>query len=132
MIRIDVTSVFVDDQDRALKFYTHVLGFVTKRDITLGEARWLTVVSQAAPDGVELLLEPTSNPIAKTYQQAVFEAGIPATTFAVDDIQKEFERLTALGVLFSMEPTPMGPVITAVLDDACGNFIGLHQVAQQE
>lgn len=128
MIKISVTSVFVEDQEKALRFYTDVLGFLAKRDIPAGDARWLTVVSPAEPDGVELLLEPNGNPIATTYQRALHEAGIPATTFAVDDIQAEFERLTKLGVTFTTEPTPSGPVITAVIDDTCGNLIGLHQV----
>jgi len=128
MIRITVTSVFVDDQDKALKFYTEVLGFVKKRDIPLGEARWLTVVSPAEPDGVELLLEPNDNPVTKPFQQGVYEQGIPATTFGVDDLQVEHERLTALGVAFTGEPTEMGGVRSAVLDDTCGNLIGLHQV----
>lgn len=128
MIKITVTSVFVDDQDKAQKFYTEVLGFVLKRDIPVGGAKWLTVVSLAAPDGVELLLEPNASPVAKAYQQGVFEAGITATTFGTDDIQAEYERLKARGVVFTMPPTQMGPVTSATFDDTCGNLIGLHQV----
>jgi catechol 2,3-dioxygenase-like lactoylglutathione lyase family enzyme len=129
MIRIAVTSVFVDDQSKALTFYTEVLGFEKKNDIPLGGAdRWLTVASPAGPEGVELLLEPNGNPIAKTYQQALYEAGIPATTFATDDIRAEYARMTELGVVFTMEPTRSGPVTSAVFDDTCGNLIGLTQV----
>jgi predicted enzyme related to lactoylglutathione lyase len=131
VIRITVSSVFVDDQDKALKFYTEVLGFAKKRDIPLGEARWLTVVSPADPDGVELLLEPNDNPVTKPFQEGVYKQGIPATTFAVDDLQAEYERLKALGVAFTVEPTAMGEVMNAVLDDTCGNLIGLHQVIAQ-
>jgi len=127
MIRIAVTSVFVEDQSKALTFYTEVLGFEKKTDIPLGEARWLTVASPAGPDGVELLLEPNAGPIAKTYQQALFEAGIPATTFAADDIHAEYARMTALGVVFTMAPTQQGPVTQAVFDDTCGNLIGLFE-----
>lgn len=128
MIKIAVASVFVDDQDKALRFYTEVLGFEKKQEVPLGEARWLTVASPEGPEGVELLLEPNSNPIAQTYQRSLHEAGIPATTFACDDIHKEYDRLTALGVRFTMEPTRTGTVTSAVLDDTCGNLIGLHQV----
>ena len=126
-MRITVTSVFVADQDRALAFYTDVLGFLKKTEIPLGEAKWLTVVSPEAPDGVELLLEPVGNPAARIYQKAIFEQGIPATTFAVDDVQKEYERLAARGVRFTMKPTKAGPATLAVFDDACGNLIQLHQ-----
>jgi predicted enzyme related to lactoylglutathione lyase len=128
MIKIAVASVFVDDQSKALAFYTEVLGFEKKQDIPLGEARWLTVASPAGPDGVELLLEPNGNPIAKTYQQALFESGTPATMFAVDDIHAEWARMKELGVVFTMEPTAMGPVTSAVFDDTCGNLINLTQV----
>jgi catechol 2,3-dioxygenase-like lactoylglutathione lyase family enzyme len=126
-LRITVTSVFVHDQDKALAFYTEVLGFRKKTEIPLGEAKWLTVVSPEAPDGVELLLEPNSNPAAKTYQKAIFDQGIPATTFAVDDIEREYERLTGRGVRFTMKPTKAGPATLAVFDDTCGNLIQLHQ-----
>ena len=129
MLRIVVTSVFVEDQNKALSFYTDVLGFVKKTDIPLGEARWITVASAADPDGVELLLEPNSNPVAKTYQQGVKDQGIPLTSFAVEDVQAEYERLVGLGVQFTQEPMEMGPVKTAVLDDTCGNLIQIAQVA---
>lgn len=122
-MRINVTSVFVDDQDKALAFYTDVLGFVAKTDLPAGEHRWLTVVSPEAPDGVELVLEPNAHPAAQAYQQALVADGIPATSFAVDDVQAEFDRLTARGVSFVQPPTPMGPVTTAVFDDTCGNLI---------
>lgn len=128
MIKIAVASVFVEDQSKALAFYTEVLGFEKRQDIPLGDARWLTVASPAGPDGVELLLEPNGNPIAKTYQQGLFEAGIPATTFAVDDIHAEYARMTRLGVVFTGEPVQAGPVTSAVFDDTCGNLVGLHQV----
>ena len=129
MLRIVVTSVFVEDQNKALSFYTDVLGFVKKTDIPLGEARWITVASAADPDGVELLLEPNSNPVAKTYQQGVKDQGIPLTSFAVEDVQAEYERLVGLGVQFTQEPMEMGPVKTAVFDDTCGNLIQIAQVA---
>lgn len=128
MIRIAVTSVFVVDQDKALEFYTQVLGFVEKQNIPMGEAKWVTVASAADPSGIELLLEPSNNPIARTYQQAVFDEGIPATSFAVDDLETEYARLKRLGVRFTQEPTSMGPVSVAVLDDTCGNLIQLAQM----
>ena len=118
----------VDDQDKALKFYTGILGFVKKTEIPLGEHRWLTVVSKEEPDGVELLLEPMGFAPSKIYQKALYEAGIPLTAFHVDDIQKEFERLEKLGVKFSMKPTNMGPATLAVFDDTCGNNIQIVQV----
>ncbi len=127
-LKITVTSVFVDDQDKALKFYTEILGFVKKRDIRVGKFNWLTVVSPEAPDGTELLLEPNDNPAAKTYQKAIFEQGVTARTFASKDVQKEYERMTKLGVKFTMKPTKTGPATVAVLDDTCGNLIQLHQV----
>jgi predicted enzyme related to lactoylglutathione lyase len=127
MLRIVVTSVFVEDQNKALAFYTEVLGFVRKTDIPLGEARWITVASAADPDGVELLLEPNGNPVAKAYQEGVKAQGIPVTSFAVDDLRAEYDRLVALGVQFTQEPMEMGPVRTAVLDDTCGNLIQLAQ-----
>ncbi|HZS09066.1 MAG TPA: VOC family protein [Blastocatellia bacterium] len=127
-MKIKLTSVLVDDQEKALKFYTEVLGFVKKNDIPLGEARWLTVVSPEGPDDIELLLEPNSNPAASTFQIAIFEQGIPLTAFAVDDIQKEYERMKGLGVAFRSEPTKMGPATVAVFDDTCGNLIQLYQV----
>jgi catechol 2,3-dioxygenase-like lactoylglutathione lyase family enzyme len=122
-MKIKLTSVFVDNQDRALKFYTDVLGFVKKSDVPVGEFKWLTVVSPEEPNGVELLLEPNDNPAAKTFQKAIFEQGIPTTSFAVEDVQKEYERLKKLGVVFKTEPTDSGPVIIAILNDTCGNLI---------
>jgi len=122
-MRINLTSVWVDDQAKALSFYTDVLGFVKKNDVPTGAHRWLTVVSPEAPDGVELLLEPDEHPAAKPLKEALVADGIPFTSFAVDDVQKEYERLTGLGVRFTQEPTQMGPVTTAVLDDTCGNLI---------
>ena len=122
-IRITVTSVLVDHQDKALKFYTDVLGFVKKHDIDLGAARWLTVVSPQEPDGVELLLEPDEHPAARPFKEALVSDGVPFTSFAVEDVNAEFDRLRSLGVLFTQEPTDMGPTRTAVLDDTCGNLI---------
>ena len=122
-MRINLASILVDDQEKALRFYTEVLGFVKKTDVPTGAHRWLTVVSPEAPDGVELLLEPEEHPAARPWKQALVSDGIPYTSFAVDDVQKEFERLSALGVTFTQEPTEMGPVTTAVLDDTCGNLI---------
>ena len=118
----------VDNQDKALQFYTEVLGFVKKTDIPLGEHKWLTVVSKEEQDGVELLLEPMGFEPAKVFQKALFDAGIPWTAFHVDDIEKEYERLKNLGVAFSMAPTQMGPAKLAVLNDTCGNNIQLVQV----
>ena len=123
MLRINITSVFVDDQAKALAFYTDVLGFVKKTDVPAGGARWLTVVSTAAPDGVELLLEPDGHPAAKPFKEALVADGIPFTSFAVEDVQAEFERLSASGVRFVQDPTDLGPVVTAVFDDTCGNLI---------
>ena len=123
MLRINVTSVFVDDQDKALAFYTEKLGFVPKTDQPAGQFRWLTVVSPADPDGVELLLEPNEHPAAKAYQQALLEDGIPATSFQVDDVDRAHTELTERGVHFVQQPTSMGPVTTAILDDTCGNLI---------
>ncbi len=127
-MKIKLNSVFVNDQDKALEFYTHVLGFVKKADMPAGEFRWLTVVSPEGPDDIELVLEPNENPAAKTYQAAIFEAGIPATSFAVEDIRKEYERMKQRGVVFATEPTNMGGVTVAVFDDTCGNLIQLYQV----
>jgi catechol 2,3-dioxygenase-like lactoylglutathione lyase family enzyme len=126
-MRIKLSSVFVDDQDKALKFYTEVLGFVKKTDIPVGQYKWLTVVSPEEPDGTELLLEPSDNPATKTFKKAIFEQGIPLTAFAVEDVQKEYERLKKLGVRFTMEPTKTGPTTVAVFDDTCGNFIQIYQ-----
>lgn len=126
-MRIVVTSVLVDDQEKALRFYTDILGFVKKADIPVGEARWLTVASPQDPDGTELLLEPDAHPAAGPFKAALVEDGIPYTSFAVDDVQAEFQRLQALGVVFTQEPVSMGPVTTAVLDDTCGNLIQIAQ-----
>ncbi|MFG3506885.1 VOC family protein [Streptomyces sp. NPDC047821] len=128
-MKIHLTSVFVDDQAKALHFYTEVLGFVKKHDVPVGESdRWLTVVSPDEPDGTELLLEPLGHPAARTYRDALVEDGIPLAQFAVDDVKAEYERLSALGVRFVQEPLDMGTVTTAVLDDTCGNLI---QIATQ-
>jgi len=122
-MRINVTSVYVDDQAKALTFYTDVLGFVKKNDIPAGENRWLTVVSPEAPDGVELLLEPDEHPAARPFKEALVADGMPFTSFAVDDVRAEFDRLSGKGVSFVQPPTEMGPVTTAVFDDTCGNLI---------
>jgi catechol 2,3-dioxygenase-like lactoylglutathione lyase family enzyme len=122
-VRINLASVLVDDQQKALRFYTEVLGFVKKTDVPLGEHSWLTVVSPDDPDGVELVLEPDEHPAVKPFKAALVADGIPFTSFAVDDVQKEYDRLVALGVTFTQQPTAMGPVTTAVLDDTCGNLI---------
>ena len=122
-IAITTTSVLVDDQAKALAFYTDVLGFVTKNDVPLGEHRWLTVVGADAHDGVELLLEPDEHPAAKVFKAALVDDGIPYASFGVPDARAEHERLAALGVRFTQEPMTMGPVTTAVLDDTCGNLI---------
>ncbi|MFI5674811.1 VOC family protein [Streptomyces cellulosae] len=127
-MRIHLSSVFVDDQDKALRFYTEVLGFVKKAEVPLGEDRWLTVVSPEDPDGTELLLEPAGHPAVKPYRDALLNDGIPATAFAVDDVHAEFNRLRGLGVRFTQKPMEMGSVTTAVLDDTCGNLIQIvHQ-----
>ncbi len=133
-MKITLTSILVDDQAKALAFYTDVLGFVTRNDIPMGEHRWLTVVSPEAPDGVELVLEPDEHPAARPFKAALVEDGIPFTAFAVEDVQREYERLRDLGVRFTKEPTTMGPVTTAVLDDTCGNLIQIAHVdaPQQE
>ena len=128
-MRINITSVMVDDQAKALAFYTDVLGFVKKNDLSAGEHRWLTVVSPEAPDGVELLLEPDEHPAARPFKQALVADGMPFTSFAVDDVQAEFDRLSANGVTFVQPPTSMGPVTTAVFDDTCGNLIQIASMA---
>lgn len=128
-MRIVVTSIYVDDQEAALDFYTRVLGFVKKRDIPLGESRWLTVVSLDDPDGVELLLEPAAHPAVGPFKDALAEDGVPFATFRVEDCRAEFRRLQDLGVRFIQEPTEMGPVVMAVLDDTCGNLIQIHSRA---
>ena len=126
-MKIKLTSVPVDDQAAALDFYTRVLGFVMKNDLPAGEFRWLTVVSPEAADGVELLLEPSEKAETQTYKKYLKGQGIPYTAFAVEDVQKEYERLKGLGVKFTMEPTPMGPTILAIFDDTCGNLIQIFQ-----
>jgi catechol 2,3-dioxygenase-like lactoylglutathione lyase family enzyme len=127
-MRINLASVLVDDQDKALSFYTNMLGFEKKTEIPLGEARWLTVVSPEEPDGTELVLEPDSHPAVRPFKAALVEDGIPYTSFAVDDVGAEFERLQAAGVRFTQEPVEMNGVTVAVLDDTCGNLI---QIASQ-
>ena len=127
-MKINLTSVLVDDQAKALDFYTDVLGFVKKHDVPLGEHRWLTVVSPDDPEGTELLLEPDGHPAARPFKRALVDDGIPYTSFAVDDVTAEFDRLRALGVRFTQEPLEMPSVTTAVLDDTCGNLI---QIASQ-
>ena len=126
-MRIVITSVLVDDQEKALRFYTELLGFVRKTDIPMGEYRWLTVVSPDDPDGVELLLEPDQHPAARPFKRALVEDGIPFTSFGVADVHAEFERLRSAGVHFTQPPVAMGPVTTAVFDDTCGNLIQIAQ-----
>jgi catechol 2,3-dioxygenase-like lactoylglutathione lyase family enzyme len=126
-MHITLTSVMVDDQTKAHAFYTEKLGFVTRRDIALGDFRWLTVVSPEGHDDVELLLEPNAHRAAKPFQQALYADGIPVTAFASHDIRAEHERLVARGVVFRQPPTPQGPVTIAVFDDTCGNWIQLVQ-----
>ena len=126
-IKIELASVIVDDQEKALRFYTDVLGFTKERDMPAGRFRWLTVVSPQGPDDIELLLEPNDNPAARQYQHALFEQSIPLTAFAVDDVQQEYERLQNLGVVFHAQPTTMGQTTVAVFDDTCGNLIQIYQ-----
>ena len=134
-MKVIVTSVPVDDQDKALKFYTEKIGFIKKEDVPVGDAKWLTVVSPEGGNDVEVLLEPNWNPgiqidgkpAAAEYQKILFEAGIPYTMFGVDDIEKEYERLMVLGVRFTTKPTPMGPVTISIFDDTCGNLISMMQ-----
>jgi catechol 2,3-dioxygenase-like lactoylglutathione lyase family enzyme len=127
-MKIWVTSVYVDDQQKALEFYTGTLGFEKKADTPVGEYSWLTVVGPDDPGGVQLLLEPDQHPAARTFKQALVEDGIPFTSFAVPDVAAEYERLRHLGVVFTQEPTEMGPTVTAVFDDTCGNLIQLAQI----
>lgn len=126
-MKIIVTSIFVQNQDRALEFYSEKLGFVKKEDVPVGEFRWITLVSPDVQDGTELLLEPNEHPAAKEYQKKIFAEGIPATMFGVEDIRKEYERLREKGVKFTMEPTKMGELTIAVFDDTCGNLIQIVQ-----
>jgi len=126
-MKIKLTSILVDDQDKALEFYTKVLGFVKKRDLPAGKYRWLTVVSPDDADNVELLLEPNDNAAAKWYQQSIFVQGVPFTAFMVVDVQQEYERLKKLGVVFVQKPTNSGPTTKAIFNDTCGNFIQIYQ-----
>jgi catechol 2,3-dioxygenase-like lactoylglutathione lyase family enzyme len=126
-MKIKLSSVLVDDQAKALTFYTEVLGFVMSKDVPLGAYRWLTVVSPDGPAEIELLLEPNQNPAALVFQKAIFDQGIPLTAFAVDDVRKEFERMKKLGVVFRSEPKVMGPTTIAVFEDTCGNLIQIYE-----
>ena len=128
-MRIKLTSVFVNDQETALKFYTNVLGFEKKQDFPVGKFKWLTVVSPEEPDGTELLLEPSDNPAARSYKESIYEQGIAAAAFAFNDIQSEYDRLKQIGVDFKMEPTDMGDTNVALFDDTCGNLIQIYQVS---
>lgn len=127
-MKIQLNSVLVENQEKALRFYTEVLGFVKKLDIPVGEFRWLTVVSPEGPDDVQLVLEPNAHPAAKTYQRAIFEDGIPATAFSVENIEQEYERMRNLGVVFRSGPTKIGETTIAVFDDTCGNLIQIYQI----
>lgn len=126
-MRIKLNAIFVDDQDKALRFYTEVLGFLKSKEIPVGEYKWLTVVSPDGNRDVELSLEPNANPAARNYQEAIFEQGIPITAFEVDDVQSEYDRLRRAGVVFTKEPTRMGPVTIAVFSDTCGNLIQIYR-----
>ncbi|MBD2701190.1 VOC family protein [Spirosoma sp. BT702] len=128
-MKIKLLSVLVDDQQKALTFYTNVLGFIKKTEIPMGKHSWLTVVSREEQDGTEIVLEPMEFTPAQTYQKALFDAGIPLAAFQVDNVESEYKRLVDLGVTFSMKPTPMGTVTLAVLNDTCGNNIQLYQVS---
>jgi len=130
-MRIKLTSIMVDNQDKALKFYTDVLGFQKKHDIPVGEYRWITVVSREGRDALELSLEPNANPAGKAFQEAIFKQGIPLAAFEVDDLATEFTRLKGLGVVFTQEPMQAGPVRIAVCADTCGNLIQLYQPPSQ-
>ncbi|GGJ26279.1 VOC family protein [Deinococcus roseus] len=127
-MKIQLSSVLVSDQEKALQFYTHILGFVKHMDLPMGEARWLTVVSPEGPQDIQLVLEPNFNPAGATYQKALFDQGIPATAFAVSDIEAEHQRLVQQGVTFKLPPTHTGGPVIAVLDDTCGNYIQIYQV----
>ena len=126
-MRIKLNSIFVDNQDKALKFYTDILGFKKSKEIPVGEFKWLTVASPEGPADVELVLEPNANPAAKEFQEAIFKQGIPITAFEVDDLRAEHERLKGLGVMFTMQPTDHGPVKIAIFSDTCGNLVQLYQ-----
>lgn len=129
-MRISLTSLFVDDQQKALAFYTGKLGFLKRQEIPLGDNFWLTVASPEAPDGPELLLEPAGHPAVKPYRDALRADGIPLAQFTVDDVEAEYARLTALGVAFTQPPTDVGTAVVAVLDDTCGNLIQLIDLKQ--
>ncbi|ORB30036.1 VOC family protein [Mycolicibacterium parafortuitum] len=129
-MRIRYTSVMVDDQEKALRFYTDVLGFLVKHDVPMGDARWITVVSPENPAGTELVLEPDAHPAVRPFKDALVADGIPFTAFVVVDVRAEYERLRGLGVTFTQEPTDMGPVTTAVLDDTCGNLIQIQSATR--
>ena len=126
-MKIIVTSIFVEDQDKALEFYSETLGFVKKEDVPVGEYRWITLVSSKDQEGTELLLEPNNHPAAKEYQKKLFGEGIPVTMFGVEDVREEYKRLLKHGVKFTMEPTEMGAITMAVFDDTCGNLIQIVQ-----
>ena len=126
-MKIVLTSIFVEDQEKALNFYTNTLGFVKRLDIPVGAYRWLALVSPEGIEGVDLILEPNVNPAAKSYQQAIYNQGIPATSFESENVVEEFEKLKSLGVVFPVEPTDTGAVTIAVFDDTCGNLIQLAQ-----
>jgi catechol 2,3-dioxygenase-like lactoylglutathione lyase family enzyme len=126
-MRIKLNSIMVDDQEKALRFYTDTLGFVAKHDMPVGEFRWITVVSAGGREDLELVLEPNANPAGKAFQEAIFSQGIPATAFEVDDVDAEYERLKGKGVEFTQPPTKAGPVRIAVFSDTCGNLIQLYQ-----
>ncbi len=126
-MRIKLTSLMVDDQEKALRFYTDVLGFKKKHDVPVGEYRWITVTSPEGPDDVELVLEPNANPAGKAFQESMFKQGIPLAAFEVSDLAAEFARLSAKGVAFTTPPTPAGPVSLALFADTCGNLIQLYQ-----
>ena len=130
-MRINLTGVSVDDQQKALRFYTETLGFRLKHNIPLGEHAWITLVSEEAPEGTELVLEPAEHPAVRRYRTALVEDGIPLTSFAVDDAEAEYERLVAKGVRFVQPPTDLGSVITAVFDDSCGNLIQIAEEKRQ-
>ena len=126
-MKINLTSVFVDDQEKALRFYTEILGFLTKIDVPMAGARWITVASTEAPDGTQLLLEPNDHPAAQAYQKAIHADGIPATSFGAENVQAEYERLSRLGVKFTATPTEASWGTYAIFDDTCGNLIEIHQ-----
>ena len=130
-MRIHLAGVFVNDQQKALRFYTETLGFQLKHNIPLGEFSWITVVSPEDPEGTEFLLEPDAHPAVRPFVQALVEDGIPSTSFAVDNVQAEYDRLVAKGVHFVQPPTDLGPVITAILDDTCGNLIQIQEAKPQ-